>query len=377
MSLLRYTKHQLTSLIDETTQGSCLIGKQQFKSAGHWKHRSARGKTQRIRWFASASFSRWMTTIVLCVITIVAAIVLLNIGTSNLDIKGSIWTLGFGAVNLKTVIDIGNLTLVENILLANSPQLLLSFLYFAYNGLWTCMLMSQEWFSYAQSAKGLRVTSSRGAQRSTYRLQLPYRYGIPLMVMSGLLHWLVSQSIFLLLVSAYDKNEKGQDVEETSTVLNTCGYSPSAILTAILVGSVTLIFVILNGFRRFPATSMPLAGSCSAAISAACHPPPNDHEAHLKKVQWGVCGIDSGEGAWKSTEGGSDNRDACDGGIEAWRRPEESRMQTELGHCSFTSMLVTSPVESRRYAGLRKTSMSGSGSHQGMQSGHGTSIEPS
>ena len=33
---------------------------------------------------------------------------------------------------------------------------------------------------------------------------------------------------------------------------------------------------------------MPLASTCSAAISAACHRPHADNEAHLLPVQWGV-----------------------------------------------------------------------------------------
>ena len=33
---------------------------------------------------------------------------------------------------------------------------------------------------------------------------------------------------------------------------------------------------------------MPLASTCSAAISAACHRPDADKEAHLLPVQWGV-----------------------------------------------------------------------------------------
>lgn len=33
---------------------------------------------------------------------------------------------------------------------------------------------------------------------------------------------------------------------------------------------------------------MPFASTCSAAISAACHRPKADNEAHLLPVQWGV-----------------------------------------------------------------------------------------
>lgn len=37
---------------------------------------------------------------------------------------------------------------------------------------------------------------------------------------------------------------------------------------------------------------MPFASTCSAAISAACHRPEADNDAHLLPVQWGVVGQD-------------------------------------------------------------------------------------
>ncbi len=37
---------------------------------------------------------------------------------------------------------------------------------------------------------------------------------------------------------------------------------------------------------------MPFASTCSAAISAACHRPEADNDAHLLLVQWGVVGQD-------------------------------------------------------------------------------------
>ena len=276
---------------------------------------------------------------------------LLIISLRDLTDSSSGFSLGFGSTNIEARLNIVSLNgnIIANVLVANSPQLILSFLYFAYNGLWTYMLLSQEWFSYAQKAKGLRVTSSRGEQRSTYRLQLPYRYGIPLMMMSGLLHWLVSQSIFLMLLSAYDADDN--DIPAASYI--TCGYSPIAILTSILVGSLTLIVGLLNGFRRYPATSMPLAASCSAAISAACHATQDDSEAHLKAVRWGVVcnrrNEETGDCAQQSN-----NRNAYNGGLKARRLSEES-IEAEFGHCSFTSMPVESPIEGQSYAGIRKT----------------------
>ncbi len=49
----------------------------------------------------------------------------------------------------------------------------------------------------------------------------------------------------------------------------------------------------LIGARPYTADpAMPFASTCSAAISAACHRPEADNDAHLLPVQWGVVGQD-------------------------------------------------------------------------------------
>ena len=201
--------------------------------------------------------------------------------------------------------------LLRIIILANSPQVLLSFLFMTYNGLFTCMLLAEEWNGFAHERKPLRVTSPEGEQRSTYRLQLPYRYGIPLLILSGTLHWLVSQSLFLARVSAFDE----QGVEQTSLSISTIGYSCIAIITVIILGTIVVILGIAFGFRRYK-PGMPLVTSCSAAISAACHRPDGDEDAASKRVMWGVVGAQDG-----------------------------------VGHCCFTSWEVERPVEGEWYAG--------------------------
>lgn len=203
------------------------------------------------------------------------------------------------------------------VLVANSPQILLSFLYFAYNGLFTCMLLAEEWSAYSTKRRFLRVTSPTGGQRSTYRLQLPYRYGIPLLICSSALHWLVSQSIFLARVNVLDSS----GTEVTLVGISTCGYSPIAIIFVIILGSIVVLLGICNGFRK-ARVGMPLAGSCSAAISAACHPPEADVDASLKRVMWGVVAE------------------------ESFKHLGES-----VGHCSFTSLKVEAPVVGKLYAG--------------------------
>jgi hypothetical protein len=56
---------------------------------------------------------------------------------------------------------------------------------------------------------------------------------------------------------------------------------------AICFGIIMLILFVVNAMRYLP-EGMPLASTCSAAISAACHPPAADTEAHLLPVQWGI-----------------------------------------------------------------------------------------
>ena len=267
-------------------------------------------------------------------LTLIAASALLQQGLQNHMLTSRslshLWSLGFGNVSQEALIRFrikhektfnlsGSGGLLATVLLANSPQLLLSFLYFSYNGIITCMIMGHEWSSYAQKRRPLRVTSPTEEQRCTYYLQLPYRYGIPLLVASGTLHWLVSQAIFLARVDVIDS--EGQP---TSDSISTCGYSPIALIFVIALGTILVLIGITCGFLKSKG-NMPLAGSCSAAISAACHPPESDVDAPLKPVMWGTItdslGLEDGE--------------------------------TGIGHCSFTSLPVEAPIIGKEYAGIR------------------------
>lgn len=211
-----------------------------------------------------------------------------------------------------------------NAVIANSPQVILSMLYFSYNALFTSFLLSYEWISYAHKKKGLRVSSRPvGKQRTDYFLQLPYRFGIPLMILSGTLHWLVSQAIFLVSIDFYDvfgqPGSLGYYSASTSGGMKTCGYSPIAIITVVIFGSFMVIGLVGFGYVPYK-QGMPLAGSSSMAISAACHPGNVDGEtAAVEKVQWGVVSVDE------------------DG----------------IGHCSFSTQDVKPPIEGDMYAGTR------------------------
>ena len=183
-----------------------------------------------------------------------------------------LWELGFGAVSIESLIYLewsGITGLHLSVIVANSAPVISSFLFLTYNSLFTCML-SEKWSGYAHDWKPLRVTSPIGSQRTTCMLQLPYRYGIPLLIVSSILHWFVSQSIFLARISLSAAGEEG-----FYGSVSTVGYSCMAIITVICAGGIVVFIGILNDFRRYK-PGMPLMGSNRAAISAACHRPNED-----------------------------------------------------------------------------------------------------
>jgi hypothetical protein len=228
------------------------------------------------------------------------------------------FSFGFGAVEPRATIQMLGVSdnMIAIALVSNSAQVILSLLYYMYNGLFTAMLTGHEWTSYAYDRKGLRVSRRPfDNQRSTYFLQLPYRFGVPLLVLSATLHWLVSQSIFVVAIDFYDRRELSIGLVSS---MRTCGYSPIAILSTVILAAIMLAALVASGFIPYK-RGMPLVGNCSLAISAACHPHQNpEDEAILlseQKVQWGVV---------------STNEDG-------------------IGHCAFSSEEVTNLVKGRAY----------------------------
>jgi hypothetical protein len=169
-----------------------------------------------------------------------------------------------------------------NVVLPNVPQILVSFVSVFYNNAITYMLLAYEWSKFASDRKPLRVTSPTGQQRSTFWLQLPYRYALPLMATMALLHWLISQSIFLVQKNVYD--EFGKLMPQHST--NECQYSSFAILLAVIVGALLTLALIAISFRKLK-PGIPMVGSCSIAISAACGNA-MEVDAATKPLKYGV-----------------------------------------------------------------------------------------
>jgi hypothetical protein len=216
----------------------------------------------------------------------------------------SLLSLGIGTVSFQTIAtwdfpDRGTVGLLWGVLVVNLPQLILSFAHFTYNAFFTAMLAGLEWSQMAWQKKSLRVSQNfRGEQRSSYFLQLPYQYAIPLLGFSAVMHWLVSQSLFLIAIEQHgaqgELDPKGEHYA--------CGWSPLAILLVICGGVLMIAGAIGMGGRKYK-PGMPLGGTNSAVIAAACHMAGEEENIECKKVKWGVvsmghCAFSSGEPAF-------------------------------------------------------------------------------
>ncbi|KIV94260.1 hypothetical protein PV10_02043 [Exophiala mesophila] len=249
----------------------------QVAEAGQWKV-----GPRRKRWLNAASKTRWSFTVFYFVACLATLGFLLPLGVSRLNSNTSIAKLydrGLGKVLIDSLLDGWEISrmpvdnaVVSSVLVANSPQLTLSILYFAVNSLLTSMVSAQEWSRFSvnrtdrHQPRALRTSKPIGQQRRTYFLQLPYRFAVPLIGLSALLHWLISQSIFLAVISHYDASGRLISAFEIAT----CGYSPIGMIFLIIIGGCILLGLV--GFGLIPLDpNMPLVGSCSAAISAACH----------------------------------------------------------------------------------------------------------
>ncbi|KAK3380710.1 hypothetical protein B0T24DRAFT_616099 [Lasiosphaeria ovina] len=296
---------------DPTTRGMGTASIADFR-AGRWRDDPLPQRweyTRHFRWEAVGLW-RWAATngFAFATLCIFAALLYeaINTTTTNPDLA-TWWGLGFGTVTASSLVRwpanqtaAGHAGLLRNVLLANVPQLLLSALYLAYNAAYTCMAFADEYARYFAARRGLRVTNplpkakgNDNTQRSTRFLTLPYRYVAPLLLASGGAHFLLSQAFFLVAVDVFGPDG---DPDPQRAIL-TVGFSPIAMVILFIALAVALLLALLLGWRRLR-VGMPLAGPCSAAISAACHVAAGESgaEAARRLIRWGVVGSEGGVG---------------------------------------------------------------------------------
>ncbi|MCJ1309054.1 hypothetical protein MMC25_002709 [Agyrium rufum] len=163
-----------------------------------------------------------------------------------------LWRNGFGNLYPSDVFPwTSDWPISANVLFANMPQILVSFLYFTYNQFITQMCVSSEtmWFAVE--------------------------------LLSASIHWATSQALYSTSLSL--ASPSGQIQSRISGV----GYSPLSLLITYLIGALMAIALIILGRCKLP-RGIPVLGSCSLAISAACHGH-RDRKGEAKKpLMYGV-----------------------------------------------------------------------------------------
>ncbi|KAJ5391437.1 hypothetical protein N7509_006927 [Penicillium cosmopolitanum] len=170
----------------------------------------------------------------------------------------------------------------------NLESLAITIAYYFYNGLLTNMLTGAEYSSYGATQKPLRVSTpvKSSEQLSTYFLNMPCRYATPIVVLNIALHWLVSKNIYYVSIIPY--GPKGQAGGLDSGEIRSLAYSSLATFVSVLIGALMVCILLVLSIRRLD-SEIPVTRSCSAVISAACHPPRHEEsESHiLGKMKWG------------------------------------------------------------------------------------------
>jgi hypothetical protein len=192
------------------------------------------------------------------------------------------------------------------VLIANTPQVLVSLTYLFYNATLTTMLAEHEWHTFTFGALPvlpLRVSQPRGKQRTTFFLSLPYRYGLPLLVLTTAMHWLASQSLFSSDLDQWTIDGDGRNASSITAL----SYSSLAIFWMLVLGTSSWVaMAVLAVARVFPA-GMPLLGASSAVIAASCHLPAEIQECGgdvaSEALSWGVAVQVTHEGGISSDGG--------------------------------------------------------------------------
>ncbi|KPI43030.1 uncharacterized protein AB675_1873 [Cyphellophora attinorum] len=263
---------------DPTTKGFCLLSRHRVQDLiwpsipGEQVEPMPPIRSQ--RWFRATSTRRRYCLVFLLLVALVAAVVLLSNALRSINGLATVSSIGLGSLQIANIVDSaflgkGSATaqIMAAVFAANAPQAIMSFLYINLNAYLTVMWLASEFTDFATERKPLRVSRPKGLQRGTHFLQLPYKISLPLMIFSALLHWLLSQSIFLAVVQEFDSNGDLYD----PVAVASCGFSPLAMILVLVAVLLLLGTTIGVSWFRWLKGGIPVAGSCSAAISAACH----------------------------------------------------------------------------------------------------------
>ncbi|KAI1745063.1 hypothetical protein F4680DRAFT_404141 [Xylaria scruposa] len=241
-------------------------------------HGRKQWKTPRRRRAVVIPRSLWLISYSLFILAVAISILLLLYSIQN---NQSLLFGDFLAGNRNPLIQLFISTFLQCVLVANTPQVLLSLWYFSFNNLFTHLQVAEEWEQFGTDYMPLRVTDPEGKQKSTYRLQLPYRYSLPLIALSALLHWLLSNTIYVIVSNGgyldiyflYSNSFDPSDPSLPVGAVAALGFSPISLFIVVLLSSILVAIPAFFSLKRVSPRMVTL-GSNSLLISMACRVSP-------------------------------------------------------------------------------------------------------
>ncbi|KAK3400464.1 hypothetical protein B0T20DRAFT_451271 [Sordaria brevicollis] len=217
-------------------------------------------KAKARRWWKAVSMSRWSFTMLWFAYLFTQCVVLYSLtqgdkmtrrtSDAQTEIQVPVSSAPQGVEQFQVTGSDTSPTRWRLVLLANTPQVFLSVTYLFFNNILTTMVVEQEWHSFLNASaatdkwksddeeakRTLRTSQPRGLQRETFFLGLPYRYALPFVVTSTVMHWLVSRSLFFSQVDFYDIDRKRN---ENNPPTSTLRYSDRAAVWVIMLGTIS------------------------------------------------------------------------------------------------------------------------------------------
>ncbi|KAK7965137.1 hypothetical protein PG988_010141 [Apiospora saccharicola] len=243
---------------DPVTARRCLLGQRDARREEEQAHKRFKGPRQWLapqhrRW-AVVPWPVWATSYVLFAIGISIMATFLHRSVGEVGLHGSFLEGDRNAFARS------KFTFTQGVLAANSPQLLLSFFYLAYNSLFTRLQMAREWFHFATEYRPLRVTDPKLC---------------PIDHVSIFLHWMLSNTLYLFISEGGYFGTENFPSGNNNGVLppNTAvavGWSMYSLLTLLIVECILITIPVFLSFQKLP-VGMVNVGSNSLAISASCH----------------------------------------------------------------------------------------------------------
>ncbi|KAF4872037.1 hypothetical protein CGCSCA1_v008817 [Colletotrichum siamense] len=285
-------------LPDATTRGMCTLGWRDFSRRSRWRPRKRpeeygwlaeprRWEKRAQRWGGSVHLSDWVKTYAIGVVGLILGFLALNSfisevggwkraytwGTFGQDPENPVFAMKYPSKALENFVGSLAINPIGSSLLSNLPQLGLSITCLLLNVIYTRMFMAREWSSYSLNLKPLRVSAPKGQQQSEPFLEIPLPYAVAMQAAGLLVHWLCANSVYAIIIEPLEAIPPNQIVSssygQVTMYINILLSFKAAIATMVVLFAMLLVPIIASRFRLSGETVM--VGSCSAAVSAACH----------------------------------------------------------------------------------------------------------